>query len=174
MKYQIADLVNGPFGRIYDSLVAAEEVLQEIVVEGQAANDQIAADTGVEPANAAGFFNIVEVPEFEYEWSDDLIGYVVTNDKGQQANIQFEYNSLAPHEAGWAFGCEGDDSYDNFTEDERERALSDLSECDDWAASLKDCLKDIYADEEKKAAFEQLSAKGAGVTVLDIRRLNRC
>lgn len=64
MKYRIADQVNGPFGDIYDNLADAEKVLQETISEGQKINDAHAAECaedGVEQAQAADFFEIVEL-----------------------------------------------------------------------------------------------------------------
>lgn len=66
MKYQIADLVNGPFGDIYESLADAEKALQEAIQEGQEINDAHAAEyaeAGVEVAQAADFFEIVEIED---------------------------------------------------------------------------------------------------------------
>lgn len=63
MKYQIADLVNGPFGEVFETLEAAEKALEEVIREGQAINDQVAEDVGCEAANAADFFEIVEVQD---------------------------------------------------------------------------------------------------------------
>lgn len=66
MKYQIADLVNGPFGDIYDNLADAEKALQEAIEEGQAINDAHASEyeeAGAEVPQAADFFEIVEVED---------------------------------------------------------------------------------------------------------------
>lgn len=63
MKYQIADLNNGPFGEIFDNLEAAEAALAEAIAEGQAENDLHAseyAEAGVPAPQAADFFEIVE------------------------------------------------------------------------------------------------------------------
>jgi hypothetical protein len=60
MKYQIADLNNGPFGEIFDSLEAAEAALAEAIEEGQKANDEMAEELGMPAADASEFFSIVE------------------------------------------------------------------------------------------------------------------
>lgn len=60
MKYQLADAVNGAFGEIFNSLEAAEAALSEAIAEGQAMNDQLAADCDTEAQDAADFFEIVE------------------------------------------------------------------------------------------------------------------
>lgn len=64
MKYQIADLNNGPFGEIFDNLEAAEAALAEVIAEGRAENDLHAdeyAEAGQPVPQAADFFEIVEV-----------------------------------------------------------------------------------------------------------------
>ena len=64
MKYQLADLNNGPFGEVYETLADAEKALAEEIAEGQAANDEYAqecADAGQEVPSAAAFFRIVEI-----------------------------------------------------------------------------------------------------------------
>lgn len=66
MKYQLADLNNGPFGDMYENLADAEKALAEVIAEGQAVNDEFAqeyADAGREVPQAADFFEIVEVAE---------------------------------------------------------------------------------------------------------------
>lgn len=64
MKYQLADLNNGPFGDVYENLSDAEKALAEVIAEGQAFNDEHAQeceDAGCEVPSAADFFSIVEV-----------------------------------------------------------------------------------------------------------------
>ena len=64
MKYQLADLNNGPFGDVYESLADAEKALADAIAEGQAINDahaQECADAGIEVPRAADFFEIVEI-----------------------------------------------------------------------------------------------------------------
>ena len=64
MKYQLADLNNGPFGDVYENLSDAEKALAEEVAEGQVFNDEYAQecdDAGREVPSAADFFSIVEV-----------------------------------------------------------------------------------------------------------------
>ena len=64
MKYQIADLNNGPFGDMYENLADAENALAEVIAEGQAVNDELAqeyADAGRDVPSAADFYEIVEV-----------------------------------------------------------------------------------------------------------------
>ena len=58
MKYQLADMNNGAFGEVFDTLEQAESALAEVVAEGQAINDEYAED-GAEPADASEFFCIV-------------------------------------------------------------------------------------------------------------------
>ena len=64
MKYRLADLNNGPFGDVYETLADAEKALAEEIAEGQAFNDEYAqecADAGCAVPRAADFFSIVEV-----------------------------------------------------------------------------------------------------------------
>lgn len=66
MKYQLADLNNGPFGDVYENLADAEKALAKEIAEGQAFNDEYAQeceDAGREVPSAADFFSIVEVVE---------------------------------------------------------------------------------------------------------------
>jgi hypothetical protein len=66
MKYQIADLNNGPFGEIFDNLKDAEAALAEVIAEGQAENDLHAseyAEAGREVPQAADFFEVVEIED---------------------------------------------------------------------------------------------------------------
>src|SRR5690554_1624139 len=61
IKYQLADMINGVFGDVFDSLEAAEAALAEAIEEGQKANDEMAAEVGIEAEDASEFFKIVEV-----------------------------------------------------------------------------------------------------------------
>ena len=64
MKYRLADLHNGPFGDVYETLADAKKALAEAIAEGQAINGEHAqeyADAGREVPIAADFFSIVEV-----------------------------------------------------------------------------------------------------------------
>ena len=64
MKYQLADLVSGAFGDVFDSLEAAELALAEAIQWVQAENDSHAdeyAQAGLPVPQAAEFFSIVEV-----------------------------------------------------------------------------------------------------------------
>lgn len=66
MAYQLADLSNGPFGEVFDTLAEAEKALAEVIAEGQALNEehaQVYADAGREVPQAADFFEIVELAE---------------------------------------------------------------------------------------------------------------
>ncbi len=66
MKYQLADLNNGPFGDAYSSIEDAEKALAEVVAEGQSINDEHAqecADAGREVPQARDFFEIIEVDD---------------------------------------------------------------------------------------------------------------
>ena len=60
MKYQLADLVNGPFGDIFATLEEAEMALAHEVAEGQKWNNEN-AEEGFPITNAQEFFHIVEV-----------------------------------------------------------------------------------------------------------------
>jgi hypothetical protein len=66
MKYQIADLNNGPFGDIYDTLEEAEAALAYEIEEGKKLNIENAVD-GYPVADASEFFEIVEVEEEDEE-----------------------------------------------------------------------------------------------------------
>ena len=59
-KYQLADLNNGAFGDVYDTIEAAEAALAEAIEEGQTINDLETPD-GYEVPDASEFFSIVEV-----------------------------------------------------------------------------------------------------------------
>ena len=64
MKYRLADLNNGPFGDVYDTLQEAEAALAQEIAAGQAINDEHAqecADAGCDVPQASDFFSIVEV-----------------------------------------------------------------------------------------------------------------
>lgn len=66
MKYKLADLNNGPFGDVYETMADAEKALAAEIKEGQAINNRYAqeyADAGSEVPSAADFFSIVEVEE---------------------------------------------------------------------------------------------------------------
>lgn len=60
MKYQLADLVSGPFGDTFNNLEDAEKALAYEVAEGQKWNIEN-AEEGYPIANAQKFFYIVEV-----------------------------------------------------------------------------------------------------------------
>lgn len=66
MKYQIADLNNGPFGDIYDTLEEAEKSLAYEVAEGQKWNIENAEDED-DIADASEFFEIVEIEDEDEE-----------------------------------------------------------------------------------------------------------
>ena len=83
MKYQLADLHNGPFGDVYENLADAEKALEEAIAEGQAFNDEYAqecADAGCEVPRAADFFSIVEGEAWD-AWEDgardDAVRFIV-------------------------------------------------------------------------------------------------
>ena len=59
-KYQLADLNNGAFGDVFDTIEAAEAALAEAVAEGQAINERDTTE-GYEVPDASDFFSIVEV-----------------------------------------------------------------------------------------------------------------
>lgn len=59
-KYQLADLNNGAFGDVFDTIEAAEAALAEAVAEGQAINERDTPE-GYEVQDASAFFSIVEV-----------------------------------------------------------------------------------------------------------------
>jgi hypothetical protein len=59
-KYQLADLNNGAFGDVFDTIEAAEAALAEAVAEGQAINERDTPE-GYEVPDASDFFSIVEV-----------------------------------------------------------------------------------------------------------------
>ena len=59
-KYQLADLNNGAFGDVYDTIEAAEAALAEEIEEGQKINGLETPD-GYEVPDASEFFSIVEV-----------------------------------------------------------------------------------------------------------------
>ena len=64
MKYQLADLNNGPFGDVYDTLPEAEAALAQEIAAGQAINDEYAqecADAGRDVPQSSDFFSIVEI-----------------------------------------------------------------------------------------------------------------
>lgn len=64
MKYRLADLNNGPFGDVYDTLQEAEAALAQEIAAGQAINDEYAqecADAGRDVPQSSDFFSIVEV-----------------------------------------------------------------------------------------------------------------
>lgn len=66
MKYQIADLNNGPFGEIFDNLKDAEAALAYEVAEGQKWNIENAEDED-DIADASEFFEIVEIEDEDEE-----------------------------------------------------------------------------------------------------------
>lgn len=59
-KYQLADLNNGAFGDIFDTIEAAEAALEEAIAEGQAINDRDTPE-GYEVPDASEFLSIVEL-----------------------------------------------------------------------------------------------------------------
>lgn len=59
MAYQIADMNNGPFGEIVDTLGEAEVLLAECIKEGQEIHDSEAPE-GHEVPDASEFFVIVD------------------------------------------------------------------------------------------------------------------
>lgn len=64
MKYQVADLNNGPFGDLFDTLEAAEAERQRCIEEGIEADMRAGEITREEArANAEEFFTVVEVDD---------------------------------------------------------------------------------------------------------------
>ena len=171
MKYQIADQANGGFGEIYNTREEADAALADAIEDGQALNDAHAQELGIEPESAADFFEVIEVQEFEYEWNDYVIGYVVTHiESGRTANMQFDYSLAAPHQAGWSFDCEGDETGAAFTDDEKDRALED-AQYDENMLALRQRLKDIYSSQELRDELEKFCAMGDGVSTRAIHRI---
>lgn len=63
-KYQLADLVNGPFGEIYETLAAAEAAYYEEVEEGKKLNLEASdgeSDKGTDGTAVEDFYSIVEL-----------------------------------------------------------------------------------------------------------------
>ena len=61
MSYQVGDLINGPYGDIYQTLADAEKALAECIAEGKALNMEQGGqetDTSGEPVET--FFFIVD------------------------------------------------------------------------------------------------------------------
>ena len=61
IKYQLADMNNGVFGDVFDSLEEAEAALADAIEEGQKANDEMAEELGIPAEDASEFFEVVEV-----------------------------------------------------------------------------------------------------------------
>ena len=59
MKYQLADLHNGPFGEVFETMAEAEKALAEVIEEGDALN-ALHTPEGHEAPRAEDFFLIVE------------------------------------------------------------------------------------------------------------------
>ena len=59
MKYQLADLHNGPFGEVFETMAEAEKALAEAIKEGQEINNENCG-AGEVPADASEFFCIVD------------------------------------------------------------------------------------------------------------------
>jgi hypothetical protein len=61
MTYQIADLINGPFGDTYSTLREAEKALAECIEEGKALNIALGGqECGTDGASVESFFAIVD------------------------------------------------------------------------------------------------------------------
>jgi len=61
MTYQIADLINGPFGDTYDTLGEAEKALAECIEEGKALNIELGGqECGTDGEPVESFFFIVD------------------------------------------------------------------------------------------------------------------
>lgn len=59
MGYRIADMVNGPFSEVVETMTEAEKLLKECIEEGQKVNDEETPE-GYEVPDAASFFCIVD------------------------------------------------------------------------------------------------------------------
>lgn len=86
----------------------------------------------------------------KHEYNEYIVGYVVTNDDGRSCNFQFQKifsNHPQPdYELTW--GCEGEDTYKDFSEDE----LIEMSEYLDAQEDVKEVLEAynvaIYENED--------------------------
>lgn len=119
------------------------------------------------------FYEVTVENEFEFGWDDYVVGYVVTNiNNGEQANMQFDYNPAAPKSQwGFSFGCEGDNTYENFTELEREAAYEEAQEVE-GLRNLEKHLVAIYEDSLLKEKLEVLIANSnSGVSISDIENI---
>jgi len=61
MSYQVGDLINGPFGDTYETILEAEKALAECIAEGKALNvEQGGQETGSSTESVESFFFIVD------------------------------------------------------------------------------------------------------------------
>ena len=78
--------------------------------------------------------------QLSYEYNEYVIGYVVTDDEtGRSCNFQFDHDrNISYDPVGQrhfvTFGCEGDDTHADFSEEE-------LNEMRDWLRSHEDVKK---------------------------------
>lgn len=88
--------------------------------------------------------------KMKHEYNEDVIGYVVTREDGRSANFQFELpDSNHPQPKHYlAWGCEGDDTHRQFTEDELCEMSDYLKSQEDVRDTVKAFNKAFYKDGE--------------------------
>lgn len=85
-----------------------------------------------------------------YEYNEYVVGYVVTdNDTGRSINFQFDKVFSNHQEPAYKlkWGCSGDDTYRNFSEQEREEITSFLKANQDTDALEKAFTKAMYEND---------------------------
>jgi len=104
--------------------------------------------------------------KLSYEYNEYVVGFVVKDEKsGRCVNFQFD-----DFKRSLNFGCEADDTYQVFTEDE----LATISE---FLSSKKDAeefismMKEVFRSDEKKAEYFQLLSKNGCVQIWEIESL---
>jgi hypothetical protein len=66
MKYQLSDLINGAYGKIYDTLDEAEAAYDEAVEEGKRLNLENSdgdSDRGSDDTRVEDFIFLIEMPD---------------------------------------------------------------------------------------------------------------
>ena len=111
--------------------------------------------------------------KYEFEYNEYVVGFIVTHkEDGRQANLQFNYNPAAgKHEWVFMLGCEGDNTYEVFSDEEREE-IEHAAHCEDNVLQTEGYLFEIFDDYDMRQVFEELAAHQGAVSQRDIYEIS--
>jgi len=108
----------------------------------------------------------------EHEYNEYVVGFIVTDkNTGRSANAQFHDRGNNDH--ALKFGCEGDETYEAFTETELEAMTEWLREQEgiNDLENAYDAAMELPRDEYGNHPLTDILSQGNGITIGEIKEL---